>query len=194
MTDNPSTPPPAGGNAGGATAGAYDLSIDGIPKHWVEAQDQSPIGGGDFRPIKQSAHLSVIPRRRESPFVANVAALAGAFLGGAAWYFADLLELYRGPWAAVAVGALIAVVVRLTSSAAPAYRAAIAVAGYLLTLLVVLILITHRDLTAIYGDTGTLDAYEDTLIRTRLQDLGHLVAYGLGALASVVITVVGDDG
>ena len=193
MTDNPSTPP-SGPQAGGATAGTYDLSIDGVPDHWVEAQQQSPIGAGDSRPIKHSAHFSVIPRRRESPFVANVAALAGAFLGGATWYFTDLLELYRGPWAAVAVGAFIAVIVRLTSRALPAYRSAIAVAAYLLTLLLVLILITHRDLSAIYGDAGTLAAYEDTLIRTRFQDLGHLLAYGLGALGAVVISVVGDEG
>jgi hypothetical protein len=197
MTDNPAHPPTDGG---GPTAGAtvdgtsYDLSMDGVPADWFEAQEQSPIGGGDPRPAKRSGHMSVIPRRHESLFVANVAALAGAFLGGATWYFADRMDLYEGPWAAVGVGILIAAVVRLTSRAQPSYRAAIAVACYLLTLLLVLILITHHDLTQIYGESGSLQAYEDTLIRTRLQNLGHLTAYGLGALLAVVITAAGDDG
>jgi hypothetical protein len=197
MTDNaPQSPTTKGGQARGAPydGASFDLSMDGVPPDWVEAQQQSPIGAGDPTPVKGSAHLSVIPRRRESPFVANVAALAGAFLGGAAWYFTELAELYRGPWAAVAVGAFIAAMVRLTSRALPAYRAAITVAAYLLTLLLVLMLITHRDLSAIYGDAGTLQAYENTLIRTRLQDLGHLLAYGLGAVTAVIISGIGDEG
>ncbi len=167
------------------------VSVDDAPGHWVEAEREapSPVVGLPFRPGR--SRIAAIPVRSEGSFVANTVGAASGFIAGSIWYSLDLLGLYEGPWAPVAVAACIALSIRLFSRALPRERSVASIVTYLLVLLIVLILTTHRDLVAIYGEIGDYRAYEQSVVRSRLQDPLHLVAYGLGGLVAAVVPVVG---
>ena len=89
---------------------------------------------------------------------------------------------------------MIALTVNLAGGADRTYRAALSVTFYLMTLLIVLLMITHRQLVEVYGSAGGFQNYEDNLVRTRLQDPVHMVAYGLGALLAVQISFLRRPG
>ena len=166
---------------------AFDLSMAHVPADWVDAQIVSPLGTGDTKPLSGTARFSAIPTSNESPFISNVAALGAAFLAGTAWFLVESFGVSRGPWLTVAVGAFIGFAVRLPAVGDRSYRAMVSVAAYLLTVLAVLILVTHRDLSTIYGSNYDFQEYEDTLIRTRFRSGLHLLAYGVGAVAAAKI-------
>lgn len=171
--------------------GSFDMSMGTVPENWVEAQHESPTAEGDSGAFtNKSARFNTIPTGHQSTFIENVAALGASFVTGSLWYICEVLNLYRGPWIAVALGAVIALAVRFAGNSGPSYRAVLTVASYLLTLLLVLILITHRELTDIYGGVSEFQSYEQTLVRTRLQDPTHLVAYGLGGFLAAQIAYV----
>ncbi len=161
--------------------GTFDMSMDTVPGRWHDAQLDSPFDHTADGFTNRSNRFNTIPTGQQSSFIGNVAAIGSSFVTGSVWYLCEVLDVYRGPWAAVAMGVVIAIAVRLAGgSLGPSYRAALTVASYLLTLLLMLILITHRELTDIYGGIDGFQVYEQTLVRTRLQDPGHLIAYGFG--------------
>ncbi|MGH1492406.1 MAG: hypothetical protein ACRBK7_23965 [Acidimicrobiales bacterium] len=180
-----------GSNDAGGGDSPYNMSMDHVPAGWVEAQSASPISGFDSDPLDRAARFSAVPTGQESTFIPNIAALGASFVGGISWFLAESQGIYNGPWLAVVVGAFIALAIRATAIGQPPYRAILALSAYLLTLLLVLVAVTHRDLTAVYGSGYTLQEYEETLIRTRFQDLGHLLAYGLGAVVASVTAYTG---
>lgn len=165
----------------------YDMSIGAVPDGWVEAQIESPIGTGDCTAMPRSARFATIPTGTESSYIANVTALGAAFITGTLWYMAYIFNIYDGPWIAPVVAAVIALAVTFAGGADRTYRSALCVTFYLLTLLVVLLLITHQQLLEVYGTASGLRNYEQALVRTRLQDPLHLVAYGLGGFLAVQI-------
>ncbi len=165
--------------------GSFDMSMETVPDGWVDAEAESPVSMLDHGFTNRSNRFGSIPTGHQSSFIGNVAALGSSFITGSLWYLSEVLDLYRGPWIAVAMGAIIALAVRFAGgSLAPSYRAVLTVASYLLTLLLLLILITHRELTDIYGGVDEFQVYEQTLVRTRLQDPTHLMAYGLGGFVA----------
>ena len=166
--------------------GSFDMSVGSVPEDWVQAEEESPIGD-DATWTNKSARFGKIPTGRQSTFQQNIAATAASFIMGSLWYVTSVLELYSGPWIAAAMGAVIGLAVRLASPGGPPSRAAVSVAGYLITLLVVLILVSHRELSVLYGGVDQFQSYEQTLVRTRLQDPLHLAAYGLGGFLAFVI-------
>lgn len=167
---------------------ALDMSMRSVPQTWVDAQEDAPIPYGEYAALSSAARFSVIPvGRRESAFVANAAALTASLICGTGWYLMDLFGLYSGPWLAPVTGAGIALTIRLTSRTEAAYRALVSVASYLLTLMVVLFLLTHRDLALIYDSVESFQVYENTLVRTRLQDPLHIAAYLSGAVLAAQI-------
>lgn len=124
--------------------------------------------------------------------MANAAATAAGFISATAWYLADVLGAYEGPWTPLAVALVIAASIRLSSRAHPTHRSAVSAITYLLVLLIVVILLTHRDLVAIYGEIDDYRTYEESLLRSRLQHPLHLVAYGVGGLVAAVVPLLGD--
>lgn len=162
----------------------YDISMDSVPAGWVDAQIASPLGAGTAEPLTRPGRINTIPTGQTSPFIANIAALGAAFIGGTGWYLAHIFDVYRGPWIAVLLGALIALMVRSAGVGHRSYNAMLSVATYLATLLTVLIFITNRDLTAIYGSAYDFQDFENTLLRTRFQNGWHLLAYGVGILVA----------
>lgn len=167
---------------------SLDMSMGTVPQEWHNAQDQAPTQYGDYGAISRAARFDVIPTGpRESTFVANAAAVAASLMSGTTWYLMDVVGIYSGPWLAPLVGLAIALTIRIASNAEAAYRAVLSVASYLLTLMVILIVLTHRDLTEIYQSIDNFQVYETTLVRTRLQDPLHVGAYFLGAFLSAQI-------
>lgn len=182
-------------DSAGSRAGEspYDMSMDQVPSGWVDAQSASPIRSVDNTPLSGRARFDAMPTGHESTFIPNIAAVAASFTAGVVWFLVDSQGIYNGPWIAIAVGAFIAAAIQLTRMGEGPYRAVLAMSSYLLTLLVVLIFVTHRDLTAVYGSGYSLRDYEDTLIRTRFQNAGHLIAYGLGAVVASVLAYTGRN-
>lgn len=164
--------------------GQFDMSMDTVPDGWVDAQIDSPSDPSDVGLVNRSARFAAIPTGQQSSFIGNISAFGASLISGTVWYLCEVFELYRGPWIAVAMGAAIAFAVRIAGGSGPAYRAVFTVASYLLTLLMVLMLITHRELTDVYGGVSEFQSYEQTLVRTRLQDPVHLFAYGLGGFVA----------
>lgn len=167
---------------------ALDMSMSSVPQTWVDAEEEAPIPYGEYAALSSTVRFNVIPTgRRESPFVANAAAVGASLVCGTAWYLMDVFDLYSGPWLAPVTGAAIAIAVRMSSRAEPAYRAVVSVASYLLSLMVVLFLLTHRDLAQIYDSIDSFQVYESTLVRNRLQDPLHIAAYLCGAVLAAQI-------
>lgn len=165
-----------------------DMSMGGVPSEWFDAQDDSPIPYDDYAALTRPGRFGVLPiGAREGTFVANLTALIAGALSGGLWYFLDVFDIYSGPWPALAIGVIIAATVRATSKVMPAYASVLSVAFYLLTLFVVLILLTHRDLNQIYGSVDDFQTYESTLVRTRLQDPIHIGAYLLGGVLAAQV-------
>ena len=164
-----------------------DLSRDQTPPEWLAAEQDSPQG--DDRPLTRTSARVAPKGERASVFTSTISALAAALIGGIAWYWIEITGIYQGPWIAVALGLLMAVVVRIGSGGhESSYLGAVAVVGYLLTLLAVLLLITRRELLDVYGTIDGLQQYEDRLLSTRLRDPIHLLAYALGAFVTFQVT------
>ncbi len=185
----PDPPEPAPGSV---LEPGHLVSIRDVPEDWVEAEDQAPTAGSSATRTARRRKRSPIPIRREGAFVANAVAAAAGFVSASVWYLVDVLDLYRGPWIPVAVAVAIAGAVRLTSRTNPAHRAVASTLAYLLVLLIVLILLTHRDLVTIYGSIDDYRTYEQSLVRSRLQDPLHLAAYGIGGIVAAIIPFVGE--
>lgn len=174
--------------AGSTADNRFDVSMETVPEGWVEAQSASPVGLAAINSLARSPRFATIPTPSESPYVANVTALGASFITGTVWYLVALFDVYDGPWIATLAAAIISLAVQLAGGADRTYRAALSVTFYLITLLIVLLMITHRQLIDVYGTAGGFRNYEDVLVRTRLQNPVHMLAYGLGALLSVQIS------
>lgn len=168
-----------GAGTGSTIEADYNMSVNDVPSDWITAEKASPIGP-DTGPLSRSARMGAVPTGSQGTFISNIGALGGGLIGGVAWYALDALDIYQGPWTAVAVGLLIGIAVRAGAGGEAGYRAVLSAAAYLLTLLLVLIAVIHGDLGDIYGPNSDFQLYEQTLISTRLQDPLHLLAYGLG--------------
>lgn len=176
--------------SGADSEAAYDLSMERVPSEWVDAQDASPLGNGDPFHRRRSSRFAVVPEDHGSPFVTNVIAAGVAFGSVATWYFLEVLGIYRGPWIPVVAAVVIGIVVRFAGLEDPNYRLIVAVSTYLLAVLVALILITHRDLRAIYGSYG-LAEFETLLIANRFAEVGRALALAAGAVLAPSVAVLG---
>ncbi len=168
------------------------VTVADVPTGWVEAERlaPTPVSGGPVR--RGRSGLAAVPMRREGGFVANAVAAASGFVAGAAWYTADRIDLYDGPWAPVAVALVVAAAVRLFSHAHPTHKAIVTVVTYLVVVLAVLLALTHGDLVSVYGRIDDYRTYEQSLMRSRLEDPLHLLGYGLGGLLALVVPPLGE--
>lgn len=168
------------------------VSVADAPEGWVDAEQHAPAAGTPLTQIRRRTKRSTVPVRHEGTFIANVVAAATGFVSAAGWYFLDVLDLYEGPWTPVLIALIIAGPVRFFSKANPTHRSVVSTLSYLLVLLIVLILLTHRDLVSIYGAIDDYSIYEQSIVRSRLQDPLHLAAYGIGGILAALIPQVGE--
>lgn len=204
MTEHGASPIPAPDPSatGGPPDGAVDparqglaplqVTLDDAPDRWIEAARHAPAPEPAGNWPRGQTRIAVVPVRREGAFVAGTVAAATGFVAGAAWYLADLVGLDAGPWAPLAVALAIGLAVRVSSQAHPSDRSLVSIVTYLIVLLTVLVLSTHRDLVAIYGQVEDYRTYEQSLVRGRLQDPVRLAAYTVGGLVAAILPIGRD--
>ena len=186
MTDH-QTVPPAGGEpeTSNPTTPLEGLSLKDTPSKWFEAERQSPQESIAFG-SRLKLSPSVMPIRRKVPgstlFLAGFVAVA---VTGAFWATAELLGLFGSPWLAVPAGILIALIVRAACGRDdPESRSTVAAIAYLLTFLIVMALLTRREIHDIYGESNNVALLEQNLFRRRFSRLDQLAAYAIGWAAS----------
>ena len=158
-----------------------NLSMRNTPWEWFEAERQSPQDP-EWAKTRVKANPSVAPIARKtnatSLLLSGVVAL---LLTGSAWAAAEILGLFGTPWLTVPAGALIALIIRAACGRGDAEgRATVAAITYLITLLIVLGVLTRREIHEIYGDTNDVLLLEENLFRRRFSRVDQLVAYVLG--------------
>lgn len=166
----------------------YDLGVENLPESWLQAEIDSPANDG-VTPQQGEKRRMVMPKgHRTSPLTILLSSLLGACVAGVAWYLVARFDVYDGPWAAIPVGAAIAVIVRASCGAGDVpVRAMSSFLSYLAVLLAVVVFLTWGDVSAIYGEVG-FGAYEDFLVENRLRRLDHVAAYLLGAGAAIQVS------
>ncbi|MEL6982184.1 MAG: hypothetical protein AAFO29_07150 [Actinomycetota bacterium] len=196
MTDHPTSPRPRPDPPepipGTFLEPGRPVSVDDVPADWRAAEQQAPASLPATANQVRRAKRATVPVRREGTFVANVVAAATGFIGASTWYLLDLLGIYQGPWTPVAIALAIGVAIRSFSRANPTHRSVVSTLTYLLVLLSVLILLTHRDLVSIYGAIEDYRIYEQSIVRSRLQDPLHLAAYGIGGILAAIVPAIGE--
>jgi hypothetical protein len=197
MTDHRSTPAPpdlglqtAAGAAPNHSAAGDGAELTDPPLSWFQAEADAPHSTEPWTPPRRT-RITAVPIRREGPAIAYATAIAGGFVAGSGWYFADVLDEYSGPWTPIAAAILIGVPVRLFSRADPSQRSLASVATYLVVLVITLMALTHHDLAGTYGPLDDYRIYEDSVIRTRLRDPLHLSVYLLGGLLAAALPRLG---
>lgn len=197
MTDHPTTSPrprpdPPEPIPGAILEPGRPVSVDDVPTDWRAAEQLAPASGRPMPTSLRQAKRATIPIRREGTFVANAVGAATGFVAASAWYLLDSLGIYQGPWTPVLAALVIGASIRSFSRANPTHRAVVSTLAYLLVLLSVLILLTHRDLVTVYGAIDDYRIYERSIVRSRLQDPLHLAAYGIGGILAAVLPLAGD--
>ena len=97
------------------TKSPFDFSIRSAPETWREAAVDAPEGDPD--PIRRKRVVGELPIRYEIDAVtASIAAFAISIVTGAGWYLLEVQNGAASPWIALALGAVIAIAVRLRRS------------------------------------------------------------------------------
>ncbi len=169
----------------------HDAEIKKTPREWFEAEAESPSDeSGEW--AESRVAMAVVPSGlRGSPFSIIGSATVGAFVGANAWYWSELSDLIRSPWVAVPLGAFIALTTRIGGGGRDTgFRAGTAVAIYFVALTGVLMGLTYNALIDVYGYVESYAQFEQSLLRARLQQSEHLVAYVIGAAAAWILSVL----
>jgi hypothetical protein len=169
----------------------HDMSTRTAPKEWLEAESQSPQDGS-FSNVRVSRRFRLLPSgTRADSFTIAFGSLLGAILAGGMWYLGAATDMFEWPWISVAVGVMLATVLRITAGRLPgSLRAGIALSVYVVVALVVAFLWARIEVTDIYGDMATAADYEHNL-RARFTDPIRLLAYGAGAAAAWFLSILG---
>lgn len=166
----------------------FDFSPSAIPTSWHEAASDAPEGSEG--PLKQPAPMRTMPTGRSlDMFTALLAGAVTCLIGGYAWIQVEMSTGRLFPWSAVALGAAIAIAVRL-GGGQPDHelRAAISFGFYVAALVVVLFLIGRTDYIHLFGSSpGWLD-FEQHLFHSRLTGRGTVSAWLVGALISIQLS------
>ncbi len=186
MTDHSTVPnkeskPQQHADPAAADAEDRDLSMRTTPKEWFEAERDSPQDPAWAKQrVKVNHTVAPIPRKVNATTL-FLSGLVAILITGAAWSAAELLGLFESPWLTIPAGLLIALIVRAGCGREdPGGRATVGGIAYLITLLIVLGLLTRREIFEIYGNTADVVILEQNLFRRRFTGVDQLAAYVLG--------------
>ena len=154
---------------------------DAVPLSWFEAERESPQDEtSPIRKVRPKASIAVLPRKVNATTL-FLSGLVAAIVTGTAWASAEMLGLFGTPWLAIPAGILIALIIRAGCGRDDAEgRATVASIAYLITALIVLGLLTRREVHEIYGNTADVLILEENLFRRRFRRLDQLAAYTIG--------------
>lgn len=160
---------------------ARDLSMRKVPREWFEAEQESPQTG-EFSPnrVKQNTTVAVMPRKISATAL-FLAGLVATLVTGSAWATAEMLGLFESAWLTIPAGLLIALIIRAGCGRDDAEgRATTASIAYLITMLIVLGVLTRREIHEIYGNAADVLILEENLFRRRFSRIDQLAAYAIG--------------
>lgn len=171
----------------------HDISMRGAPEEWLEAERQSPQDGS-FSTRETRHRFRLLPSGpRADSFSVAFGALLSAVLAGGLWYVGETIEALNGPWISVAVGIMLAVLLRVTSGRLPgSLRAGIALSVYVVVAILVAFVLARIEVTDIYGEMATAANYEHNL-KARFTDPILLLSYGVGAAAAWFLSIVEES-
>lgn len=167
-----------------------DISIRSTPEEWLEAERQSPQDGS-FSIVDVQRRFRLLPSGpRADSFSVIFGCLLGAILAGGLWYVGEAVESLNANWVSVAVGVMLAVLLRVTSGRLPgSLRAGVALSVYLVVALLAAFVWARIEVTDVYGEMATAANYEHNL-QTRFTDPIRLLAYVVGAAAAWFLSIV----
>jgi hypothetical protein len=165
-----------------------DFSVGNIPDTWHQAALDAPKAGPNRSPTS-SGGLKLLPSGRSADLgTACLAGLATSIIYGYAWYQLATNEALTSPWVAAGLGVAVALAVRLGGgSEDPQARGVVSLLLYLGTWSVVMFGISHFLFADLYDTTPTLVEYEQQLLHSRLTNPPAIVAWLVGAVASVQV-------
>jgi len=177
------------GDSPTAVGESYDLSMKGTPIEWFEAERESPQDLALAAARKKSAATVAPILRRADGGTLLLSGFLAAVVTGGAWMAAELLGLFGSPWLAVPAGILMALIIRAGSGGAdPDARSTVAAIGYLAMFLVVMTLLTRREVHSVYGDNSDIFLLEENLFRRRFNRIDQLAAYSIGWATSWLVS------
>lgn len=174
--------------ASDATTTTFDeksFSVRTVPQEWLDAEETH--GPKDTKPLPSKRMVKTVPIGTEADVITGtLAALAMSVVAGVIWYAFESQDVLQTPWAAIPVGVLIAVGVRLGSGADHSdVRATISVIFYTLTVFVVAYFIERYDYIKVYGEPPGFAEAQTELVRDRFTRPEVVVGWALGMLAVV---------
>ncbi len=162
-------------------ADARDISLKTTPRTWLEAERESPQAPEfSAKRVKQTTTVAIMPRKVNAVSLL-LAGLVAILVTGPAWVAAEVLGLFGSSWLTIPAAALIALIIRAGCGRDDAEgRATVASIAYLITLLIVLGVLTRREIHEIYGDAADVLILEENLFRRRFSGVDQLAAYVIG--------------
>ncbi len=171
----------------------FNLSVREAPESWRQAEEESPTTN-DGRGLQQARAVAVPIGKRVSMFSTLVAGLLGGLVGGTAWYLMETQGISRTSWIAVPIGILIPLLIRVAAGGADSsIRAGVSVFAYFLTICAVMFLLTRQELIGLYGEVPGLQGFEQQVLSRRFNRASDLLAYGLGAICSIQVSILLRD-
>ena len=161
------------------------MSMESTPPEWFEAEQESPfdskLAKGKYKAVHTSGPIAPTPEP-SIVFIYSAVAIAVAVAG---WTATELLALFETPWLTIPAGVMIALVLRFGCGPGNPYgRATVAAICYFVALMIVLVLLTRREVHEIYGSSEDVLLLEENLFRRRFRGVDQFVAYVLGWAAA----------
>ncbi|MDH3296322.1 MAG: hypothetical protein OER95_18535 [Acidimicrobiia bacterium] len=185
MTDRSTVPSqesePEAHDSDTSEADARDLSLSKTPQAWFEAERESPQAPEfSANRVKQNTTVAIMPRKISATAL-FLAGLVATLVTGSAWATAEMLGLFESAWLTIPAGLLIALIIRAGCGRDDAEgRATTASIAYVITLLIVLGVLTRREIHEIYGNAADVLILEENLFRRRFSRIDQLAAYVIG--------------
>ena len=183
MTDRNSRPPdpkqvaPSNGSPTGGGSGAL---MDSTPAEWFEAELASPQDAAAISRHRNAPSLAPI-RRKVDRATLGLAAIVALIVTTLSWIAAELVGVFGSPWWAVPAGLLTALIIRMAAGPdGPDARATVASIVYLVSFIMVMVILTRREIHNIYGQADDVALLEQNLFRRRFAGVDQLAAYAIG--------------
>lgn len=169
----------------------FDFSIRSVPEAWSEAAKEAPRGTPGPLIDRGVGRHRLPSGMRPDLLTGALTGTAMTVISGAAWFALNVGDIYRGPWLAILLGALIAVSVRLGAGpAGPEQRATVGGALYLVAVLMTTYFIVRQNYSSLYRRTPAENEVESIITSEYLSDPVTVVAWVAGLVVMLWLTFV----